>query len=450
MYRRFILLIFVVSLVISLSNLKATENDLNKRGEIVQVQAGQKDSTSVKLKELEKLIIELKTKIEKKDKQAEFKKLLEEATNLSTKKKKKTTSLSKKFHTGVRQQSGLNPNISLGGDFFAAISSSKDESINEPSNISYGNNKFEMREMEVAFVAPLDPFTRGKSFISFTKDALSIEEAYMEWLNLPLSLNLKTGIFYADFGILNRYHDHALPQFDRPKALVNLFSNKALSGYGFGGNFLLPRVFFADASTFDLIFMRGGMGHSFTDQGKFNLLTVSKLKNFYDITDATFFEWTLSGAAGKNDASEKYMSYVGDLGITLKWVPVGRAKYRTIDWKTELLYSKRETPTGDVTAKGFYTSLQNKISARYWLSCRAGYSELPWDKNQYEWDVTACVDFWQSDFVFFRLQYQYSKREFDSFTNPMTALNLQGPFPDEHTMLFHVCWAMGPHKHEAY
>jgi len=293
-------------------------------------------------------------------------------------------------------------------------------------------------------IAPLDPFTRGKSFVSFTKNAMSIEEAYMEWLNLPLNLNLKTGIFYADFGMLNRYHDHALPQFDRPKALVNLFSNKALGGFGFSGNFLLPRLFFADASTFDLSFLRGGIGHSFTDQGKFNLIAVSKLKNFYDITQSTFFEWTLSGAAGKNDAAEKYMSYVGDLGITVKWAPVGRAKYRTVDWKTELLYSKRETPTGDVISKGFYSSLQNKLSARYWLSCRVGYSELPWDKNQYEWDLTACVDYWQSDFVFLRLQYQYSQREFDSY------FDLQGPFPDEHTLLFHVCWAMGPHKHEAY
>ena len=87
-----------------------------------------------------------------------------------------------------------------------------------------------LREVEVALEAPLDPFTRGKTFISISKDEISIEEAYMEWLNLPLKMNLKIGIFYAEFGPLNRYHDHALPQFDRPRALVNLFSNKGLGG----------------------------------------------------------------------------------------------------------------------------------------------------------------------------------------------------------------------------
>lgn len=173
-------------------------------------------------------------------------------------------------------------------------------------------------------------------------------------------------------------------------------------------------------------------------------MSIGHFKNYYDITENTYFEWSLSGAAGKNDASEKLWSYVGDLAFTVKWVPIGRSKYRTIDWKTELLFSHRETPTGHIQSKGFYTSLQNKVNARYWLSGRIGYSELPWDNKQHEWDLTACLDFWQSEFVFYRFQYQYSLRQFTSY------LNYAGPFPDDHTFLFHACWAMGPHKHEAY
>jgi len=402
------------------------------------------DTIAQRLEELDKLLSEIKAKIEKQEKEDEIKKLLEAATQLSSVKKKEEVGLAKRFHTGDRQQAGLNPNISLGGDFFAAISSTKNKFISEPSSASYGNNRFELREMELSLIAPLDPFTRGKSFVSVTKHAISIEEAYLEWLNLPFNLNLKTGIFYTEFGILNRYHDHALPQFDRPKALVNLFSNKGLSGFGFAGSFLLPRLFFAHASSLDLSLMRGGTGNSFTDQGKFNLLAIAYLKNYYDLSKDTYFEWTLSSASGKNDPNEKYLSHVSDLGFAVKWVPSDRAKYRTIDWKTELLYSRREIPSGNVSSFSFYSSLQNKINAQYWLSTRIGYSELPWDNKQHEWDFTACVDYWQSEFVFFRLQYQYSKREFVSY------LNYQGPFPDDHTLLFHVCWAMGPHKHEIY
>ncbi|MCU0644508.1 MAG: hypothetical protein MUC94_09620, partial [bacterium] len=380
----------------------------------------------------------------KKEQEDELKKLLEEANKLKTVEKKEETGVGKKFYSGERQQSGLNPNISVSGDFFGAISSSKSKFISQPSDVSYGNNRFELRELQIELVSPLDPFTRGKSFISMTKDEISIEEAYMEWLNLPANLNLKIGIFYTEFGTLNRYHDHALPQFDRPRVLVNMFSNKGLGGWGMAGNFLLPPLLWADASSFDISLINGGDDHSFTSEGKFNLLSVGQFKNYYDITDATYFEWSLSGAAGKNDASEKLWSYVGDLAFTVKWVPIGRSKYRTIDWKTELLFNYRETPTGHIQSKGFFTSLQNKLNARYWFSGRIGYSELPWDNNQHEWDFTTCLDFWQSEFVFYRFQYQYSLRDFTSY------LDYAGPFPDDHTFLFHACWAMGPHKHEAY
>lgn len=403
-----------------------------------------KQDQESKLQELENLVKELQNKVEKQEKEDEMKKLLEEAKKLSTQERKEKEGLGKKFRSGVRQQSGLNPNISVGGDFFAAVSSSKSEFINAPGDVSYGNNRFHMRELEVALIAPLDPFTRGKTFFSFTESGINIEEAYMEWLNLPLNMNLKIGIFNVEYGILNRYHDHALPQFDRPRVMVHTFSNAPLGGFGLAGNFLLPRLFFSDASSLDLSVINGGSDFSFTSEGKFNLIGVGHINNYYDITRDTFFEWSMSGAIGKNDPAERYYSYVGDLGLTIKWAPVGRAKYRTIDWKTELLVNRRETPAGNIDTKGFYTSIQNKLNARYWLSGRIGYSELPWDKSQHEWDFTACLDVWQSEFVFFRFQYQYSLREFSEY------LGFEGPFPKEHTLLFHVAWAMGPHKHEKY
>jgi len=419
---------------------KSDQNDLQQiKADLEKL----KSSQELKLQELEKLINKIESKLEKKEQEDELKKLLEEAAQLSIVKKKKEGGLGKKFRSGVRQQSGLNPNLSLSGDFFAAVSSSNNDFISKPSSYSYGNNGFDLREVEVSLIAPLDPFTRGKTHISFTENEITIEEAYLEWLNLPANLNLKMGLFNAEYGIVNRYHDHALPQFDRPKILVNMFSNASVGGFGIAGNFLLPTLLFADASNFDVSVIKGGNDNSFTSQGKYNLLYVAKFNNYYDINRDIYFEWSLSGVAGKNDSTN--MSYVGNLGFTVKWAPVGRAKYRTIDWKTEILYSRRETATGNIDSKGFYTSLQNKLNARYWLSGRVGYSELPWDKNQHEWDITGCLDVWQSEFVFLRFQYQYSKREFTNY------LNFQAPYPkDDHTLLFQVCWAMGPHKHEAY
>jgi len=394
---------------------------------------------------LDSVISDIKKKEEQVKAEDNLKQLLDEANQLAVREKEKEEDLSKKFQSGVRQQQALNPNISLGGDFFAAYSSSKHEFISEPGEISYGNNGFFLREVELALESPLDPFTRGKTFISITKNAISIEEAYMEWLNLPLKMNLKIGIFYSEFGPLNRYHDHALPQFDRPRALVNLFSNKGLGGTGLSSSFMLPRIIFADASTFDMTVVRGTStadDFSFADN---SLLYIGQFKNFYDITQNSYFEIRLSGVTGQNPSEGDNFSYVGSLGLTYKWVPIGREKYRTFDWKTELLFSSRKENTGTIQSKGFYSTIQNKLNARFWIGGRIGYSELPYDSGQHEWDYSINLDFWQSEFVFTRIQYQYNRRN----------INIQDPYPPgllphDHTIFLQVCWAMGPHKHEAY
>lgn len=375
----------------------------------------------------------------------DIKKLLEEASLLSEKEEVEEEHVNKRFLSGVRQQQGLNPNISLGGDFFGGLSSSGNEYISDEGDVLYGNNGFFLREVELGLESALDPFTRGKTFISITKDAISIEEAYMEWLNLPLNMNLKVGIFYSEFGPLNRYHDHALPQFDRPRALVNLFSNKGLGGAGAATSFMLPRLLFADASTLDLTVLRGtetGDRFSFADK---SFLYIGQFKNFYDIDQNSYFEFRLSGVTGKNPSEGGNYSYIGSLGLSYKWVPMGREKYRTFDWKTELLYSHRNENDGDIGAMGFYSSVQNKLNARFWIGGRIGYSELPFYPDQNEWDYTLNLDFWQSEFVFTRLQYQYNNRK-----NVFSPNFPSNPLPNDHSVILQICWAMGPHKHEAY
>jgi len=408
--------------------------------ELVQLKSEQ----TITRAKLDSLLLNICQKEEMVQTEDDLGKLLEEANNLAERQKEEETHLSKKFQSGVRQQQGLNPNISLGGDFFGAVSSAKNDFISDPGDVYYGNNGFFLREVELALESPLDPFTRGKTFISISKEAINIEEAYMEWLNLPLNMNLKIGIFYSEFGPLNRYHDHALPQFDRPRALVNLFSNKGLGGTGLASSFMLPEILFASATTLDLTIINGtntGENFSFADKG---LLYIGQFKNYYDINQNSYFEIRVSGVTGINPSTGENRSYVGSLGLIYKWVPIGREKYRTIDWKTELLYSYRNDISEDIKAKGFYSSIQNKLNAKFWIGGRIGYSELPYDRSQNEWDYSINIDFWQSEFVFTRIQYQYNRRNRYS---PLVPLS---PLPDDHSIILQVNWAMGPHKHEAY
>ncbi len=402
------------------------------------------DSILLRITELEQVVKELNNKIIQQEHEDELKKLLEKADRLSAQQEEETIDISKKYFSGARQQQGLNPNISFGVDFFAGISSSDNQDISEPNNIFYGNNGFHLREAQLSLIAPLDPFTRGKGFLSAGPDGFEVDEVYLEWLNLPLHMNLKAGLFYPEFGLLNRYHDHALPQFDRPKALINLFGTGGLKGPGVAANFMLPALL-SGASSFDVSMLMGSNAQSFRTTPATDLIITGQYLSYFDLSASSYLEIRISGAGGQNDQPEgTFSSYIGGAGITYKWAPVGREKYRTVDWKSEFLYSIQEYVDGQYKSYGFYSSFQDKLGARWWLSGRIGYSELPYDPRQNQWDFTLAIDFWESEFVFTRLQYQYNARDITS------RRDLTGAIPSDQTIIIQVVWAMGPHKHEAY
>jgi len=116
-------------------------------------------------------------------------------------------------------------------------------------------------------------------------------------------------------------------------------------------------------------------------------------------------------------------------------VPPERAKYTGLEWRTEAMFSHRETPDDPISAWGFFSSLQYHAGARIFLSGRVDYTRLPQDSDLWEKGGALAVDYWQSEFVFVRLQYTCVRRNFDE---------------DDHRWIIQTCWAMGPHKHEAY
>lgn len=399
-----------------------------------KIQQSELDSLKLRIDELSEKIKKIQDEKEAEEKKAEFQKLLDQAKSMSQEKKKKDIDMERKFHSGLRQQSALNPNISICGDYYIAYGSSQSDYNRIPSEVSWGTGQFFLREMELGLQAPLDPFTRGKAYISFGREGVSLEEGYMQWLNLPLGMNIKMGEFKTQFGKLNRYHEHALPQFERPLVLTNFFGNTSLKGFGIGGNFLLPSIF-AHVNELDLECITGGVEQSFTSRGKHNLILVTHFKNYWDLNRSTYFELGLSAAMGKNDPQEKLQTVVGGADLKIKWIPPGKAKYRGLEWRTEFLYSKRDSAGGDVQSWGFFSSLQCRLNARVLVSGRIDYSQIPWDSNLEEKGYALCLDYWQSEFVFIRFQYTHINRNFNE---------------NDHRLIFQTSWAMGPHKHEAY
>lgn len=345
------------------------------------------------------------------------------------------------FTSAQRQLNDLNPELSFSGNFMGWIRSPETAMAADgttPLEPAFAEgNRFWLREAEISVIAPLDPYTRGKFFFGIPSDGgdFAIEEAYMNWINLPTDLNLKIGYFRNQFGQLNRWHDHALPQADRPHVLLTFLGGETgLVGLGASGNWVLPRLW-SHVNEVTVEHITGGDGISFSDNLKNGRVTLGRMKNYWDLSANTYFELGLSGAYGYNDAENLYETRLAGLDINYKWVPAGRGHYRTFELRAEAITSLRETPTGNVQSWGGYVSVQNKLNARLWTSLRADYTQLPDDAGQNISALAFTLDYWQSEFVFFRIQIDRIERTFAD---------------NENRLLFQTVWSMGPHKHEAY
>ncbi len=347
------------------------------------------------------------------------------------------------FQGGQRQLSMLNPEISMSADFLGWYLAEDvdypdplgEETTGEPGYIPTRGSRFFFREVELNVVAPLDPYTRGKFFLCLPEGgSLTIEEAYMQWINLPAGLNLKIGYYRNQFGQLNRWHEHALPNVDRPVALYTFLGRDGLAGTGISTNWLLGSLI-AHVNELDLEFINGGDGLSFDRDGTDNQVTVGRLKNYWDLSMSSYLELGISGATGYWDAAARSRSTLAGLDLNYKWVPIGRGGYRTFELRAELLRSIRETPTGDVEGTGWYVLAQNRMGSRWWLGVRADYAETPWNPDEVQKGGAVTATYWQSEFVVFRFQYGETFRNFTG---------------DDRRFTVQAVWAMGPHKHEAY
>ncbi len=422
-------------------NEDAKDNSMRAGQELSELRQAIKQLKEQHQKELKKLLARIESlegAARRTESQSELEQLLQEAKaaemQQSTPDPKTKT---KVFSSGQRQQQSLNPNISVTGDFIGNFSSldAEEHTDDDHHHGSSGGRQLMLREAEFHIISNLDPYTRAKFFLGIPgHGSFHIGEAYMEWLNLPLNVGLKIGKYRSQLGLLNRWHNHGLPQVDRPRVLTQFLSPGGLSGIGAATNVLLPRLW-SHVNELDIEIIYGGDGVSFANAGTRQWVAVGHLKNYYDLTSNTYLEVGVSGAFGHHDVEGEFRTIIGGLDLTYKWVPIGRSKYRAFEFRNELIVSRRETFTNDVTTFGFYSYVENKLDARWRAGVRFDYSQLPESNEENLWGVSPSLTYWQSEFVFLRLQYGHFNMTYGE---------------NENVVMLQSVWSLGPHKHEAY
>jgi hypothetical protein len=330
--------------------------------------------------------------------------------------------------TQVRAEAGrernlnrLNPEISFSGMMLGVAS-------------DRGREEFSLQEFELDLQAALDPFSRTRWTIAFGEEGVEIEEGYVLYSSLPGGLELTAGRFRQRFGPLNRQHLHALPQSTYPLVFESFFGEEGLAQTGLSFAWLLPKPW-ATANEIVLHLTSGENEEAFGGELFEDLALLARLKSFWELSSATYLEWGLSGVAGKTATGGD--SRVFGTDVTFNWQPPARAKYRGFTWRTELLRSQRQDPSGvRQEAWGGYSYVEGMVRRNLWAGLRFDQAEDPLEPERRLRGLVPYLSWWQSEFVRLRAEYGLLEDELTGESENRFALQLT--------------WAAGPHKHETY
>jgi hypothetical protein len=363
------------------------------------------------------------------------------------------------FRSGSLGLQALNPEISVTGDFL--FSSRQDTTSDESSD-------FDFRTLGIHLESWLDPSTRFKAAIPVTESGSELGEGYMTLYNVADDLNLTLGKFRQQFGIVNRWHRHGLDQVDFPLALREIFGDGGLNQAGLSLDWLMPPAGVASQQlTFQVT--DGSNSRLFGDNARNRPSLLAHYKNYRDLSKDTYLECGLSGLVGWNDEwdiqggtrqNSSEITTVLGADLSVLWEPAERMRYRNVQWRSEAYWLNKEllAPDGSgsdtIDAWGLYSYLQTKISRTIDIGIRGdfyvpdtkSYANLSSSlslsplavtgDDPHLWQIGPYITWWQSPFVKFRAEYDYSDGK--GIENP------------EHVIWLQAIFAAGPHKHERY
>src|SRR5260221_1143859 len=258
------------------------------------------------------------------------------------------TTMPTQFVGRERNQARLNPGISVTGAVRAYGYSRGVE----------GNN-FDPREFEIGFQSALDAYSHTKIFVSLEGGAVSVEEGYAYWTGLPGHIRFDIGKFRQQFGELNRWHLHAVPETEYPLALRTYLGDDGLTGAGIS----LYRAF-GGLGTHELtaqVTKSSSDSALFGDAGRPTYLV--HLLNFWQLNRSTYVQLGGTGLLGSDPASS-LKSKVGGLDFRLTWRPPARAFYREWTLRGELFALQKQIAGIGPTRLGGYASTTYKLNER--------------------------------------------------------------------------------------
>lgn len=402
-------------------------------------------------------------------KEDELQKIIEEAEAEAKAPEEAEKPEERTFLWGALALQKLNPELSLSADVLASFVIDDDRrffnSVEDRSRIS-------IREVGLQLQHVLDPYSMFKACLNFIPEPepeVEVEEVYITWFGIVPSLSLTVGRFRQNFGVVNRWHGHDLDQTQYPMAMTQVLGEGGINQTGIVLKWFMPPLI-AHANEFVLEVTNAENETLFAGE-HFSIPSIlAHLKNYYDLSDSTYLELGLSGIFGTNNkrgylnddnalkTEDWRQTWAAGADLTISWAPPSRAKYRGFTWRTEAYFVHKETATSqDVIDSGWGEADGNRVSwgafsyidvrlSPKWIVGVRGDVALPTVRvvDDVAWDIVPYITFWQSEFVYLRLEYQHKEKI------PMDRPDETIGRITDNRVLLQIDFAAGPHKHEKY
>jgi|CXWL01.1.fsa_nt_gi uncharacterized coiled-coil protein SlyX len=193
--------------------------------------------------------------------------------------------------------------------------------LNSAKTDTDGEDRLNVRELELVMGSAVDPFSRLDATIAFSTsedEPVALEEAYLTRFGLPFDSTARIGKFKPKVGKALGVHRDSLDTIDEPLVIQRYFGEEGMNKTGVD----ISKILDLPTPVTQQITVGVLDGGNAEDVGVFGETKrrptlYSHLKNYIDINDATGFELGGSYMAGSRDEDSRFEVQVLGMDATL-------------------------------------------------------------------------------------------------------------------------------------
>jgi hypothetical protein len=330
----------------------------------------------------------------------------------------------------------LNPAIAVVGNFVGRIDDQK----------VYGedgtriDNKMNLREAELDFRVPIDPYADGVLITAIGSDvpgsySIDIEEGYFNLKKLPfldrppLGLKFKIGRFRPNFNQFNILHTHDLPQTFRSLPTQEFLGEEGFNKNGLSTNFFLPTPWDRNSSLDATVEVLTGGDIAISPNLNGRVSYLGHLRWFRTFKEAhnVNLGWSTYYHASGNQVPSATLN---GIDFAYRWKPLRQGEWKSYILGGELMFAPHSFPQAqepeDVTRainalgllpgpgkpRGYSVFTQWQFDRRKYAGVRWDSTDTAFNAEYHRHSITPYFNYYLSEFLRFRINYEHRWSDF--------------------------------------